>query len=222
MAANMPDKLDALREAQNRMVMGYENPHILPIDADQWARLKDNVEGIGQAPPTNNNVMWTLTGSGAGLAGSLLFYLFSETPDGTAVALAIGLILACVVGAIGFGRASVSDRAQDKMARDHCLGTIDAIERRFRADSSRIIRTAPEALEEVRAQRVRRRAQDRKKPSTNLIDKTDMVEDVARDQPQEITWNVGASDVRAREVLKAMSQHGRPSMRKTEMDETDA
>ena len=129
-------------EKQNRRLLGFVNPDIVPVDQDQWERLKEEIESIHPVPETNNNAKWGILGFCGSLLISLIYYSLSSTPNVIAIGIPIGLIVGLLLASWAFGRVYQKDKNVQKITIARCKETIEVIEKRLRKENAEIISAA--------------------------------------------------------------------------------
>ena len=88
-------------EKQTRRLRGFVNPDIVPVDQDQWDRLKQDIDSIAPLSEKYANMKWATIGFSGSLVISNVFYLFSSPPSLTIVyasaALLVGLFMSALI-----------------------------------------------------------------------------------------------------------------------------
>lgn len=134
-------------EKQNRRVLGYINPDIVPVDQDQWDRLKQEIDSIHPVPESNNNTKWGILGFCGSLIISNIYYALSQSPNLTAVGISVGLIIGLFVASLAFGKAHNKDKAIQKVSVARCKDAIKAIEHRLQKEEAAFISASLENKE---------------------------------------------------------------------------
>jgi hypothetical protein len=146
-------------EKQNRRVLGFVNPDIIPVDQDQWERLKKEIESIHPVSESNNNAKWGIIGFCGSLLISLIYYSLSSTPNIMAIGIPIGLIVGLLLASWAFGKVYHKEKHMQKITINRCKETVEIIENRLRKENADIISAA--LIEET---------------SSNMLDKDEQTE----------------------------------------------
>jgi len=127
-------------EKQNRRVWGFENPDIVPVDQDQWERLKMEISSIQPIADKSANAKWGIIGFCGSLVISNAFYLLSTGQKEYAVSyVSAALLVGLLLSAWAFDRIHKTAREGQEASVKRCQSTVASIERRLRVEESGLI-----------------------------------------------------------------------------------
>ena len=126
-------------EKQNRRVWGFVNPDIVPVDQDQWERLKSEISSIQPVVDTSANVKWGIIGFSGSLIISNVFYLLSASPNYTVIFVSAALLIGLLISAWAFDKMHKTAKNAQELSVEQCRNTVIAVEKRLRAEEPELI-----------------------------------------------------------------------------------